>query len=108
MIAVLGHVDDISKNLAACTERIPQQLENAARHVGVANQAMRCPQKFWLMITRKVNENTVHIRQSALQIGFTDDDFVFPEKPLNAARLYQSLCTFSHAHLIQTPIFYFV
>ena len=82
IIPALGHVFDVGEDLATFENRIPQELEHRARHIGMPNNAVRLPYQLGVGIVGNLTKLLIHVCEAALEIGLGDDDFLFAEEDL--------------------------
>src|SRR4051812_31167777 len=80
MVAIARHVLDEREDFAARLDRVPQQLEHAARHVGVPDHAVRQADQLRLGVTRHPAEDLIDIGQATFEVGLRDDQFARGEK----------------------------
>lgn len=90
VIAILATVQDVGKYLASVLNRVPEQFENASRHLRMPYQAMGLAKAFFLGVSGYPQKDVVAVGQPPLEIGFADDDFVLTEKPFDACECYFS------------------
>lgn len=78
-VSVFGAVKHVGEDFLAVFYRIPEQAENTAGHVGVADQVVRLANEFGFLVTGNAEKNGVRVGDDAARVGFGDDDFVFTE-----------------------------
>src|SRR6478735_4023819 len=90
MAAVLCEIDDVGEDLLPGLERIPQQLEDGAWHLGVADQAVGGAHQLLPGVLRHADEDIVGVGDAALEIGLRDDQLLLSEQIFHAGRLYRT------------------
>ena len=86
VIAVLRLVDDEGEDFLAGGDVVPEVLEDAARHVGMAHDVVLRADQFTLIVSRDVAERAIGIGDDTLEVGLRDDDVARIEGPLDACR----------------------
>jgi hypothetical protein len=86
VVAVLRHVLHIGEDLPLLFERVPEQLEDRARHVWMAHDRMRLVQRLLLGEVGDLQENVVGVDDAPLQIRLGDDDLVLAEPAFSSGR----------------------
>src|SRR5690606_615960 len=80
MIAALRRIDDIGKDLIAIWYPVPKHLEDAARHVAMADHVMGLPHHLALVIVGDFEKGVICVGDTTLEIRFADDQVVFIEE----------------------------
>src|SRR6266702_6240385 len=90
--AILRRIDDVGKDLLPRPQRVPQQLEDATRHVGVADQAVGRAHQLLVGIFRHPDEDVVGVGDPAFEISLRYDQLLLTEEifyPSGTYRLHQ-------------------
>src|SRR6266702_921414 len=83
---------DVGKELLPRPQRVPQQLEDATRHVGVADQAVGRAHQLLVGIFRHPDEDVVGVGDPAFEISLRYDQLLLTEEifyPSGTYRLHQ-------------------
>ena len=84
VVAAPGLVDDIDEDLVARLDGVPEELEQAPGHGGVADDVVRLAEDSRLGVLGDAEEDTVGVGDPSLEVGLADDDLVPAEGPLDA------------------------
>ena len=82
---VRGAVLDIGGDRLAGADRVPQQLEDGARHVGVAHDVVRSADHLCEFVAADAHEHLIARRDHALGIRGREEQLVVSQRPLDAS-----------------------
>ncbi len=85
--ARFGEVLDVGEDLAAVEDGVPQEPEHRARHVGVADQAVRRADQLRQRVAGHGAEHRIGVGDAAFDIGLGDDDVAAIEVHFDIGRL---------------------
>lgn len=80
MVAVFAPVHDIGEYFMTALYRVPQKLENTARHIRVTDHAMWLADNLFFCVASNIQKHIIRICDVSLQIGLAHDNLVFAEK----------------------------
>ena len=92
VFAPLRNVFHISEDFLARGDGVPEQLEHRARHVGMAQDAVRLTQQLGFAVAGDVAERLVGVGDPTLQVGLGDDDVAFRKEEFPIDGSAQSHC----------------
>ena len=90
MVSVFRKIIDVRENFIALLNRLPQQFEQAARHVPMPEEIVRLAKQFLFRVTGNLQEGLIGILNVPLQVRFADDDLIVAKRPF-VPRGYDSL-----------------
>ena len=82
VVAIFASVDDIGEDFVFGFDAFPEEAEDTAGHVWVANEVVWFAQDFFFGVEGNAEEDAVGVSDFALGVGFGYDEFVGVEETL--------------------------